>query len=1683
MRLKSIELIGFKSFVDRTVITFEQGITGIVGPNGCGKCVHGDTRVPLSDGRVMRISELVKGALKNADDIQQMDDGEYTYDNPDDISVLSLDSHSMKMVPRPVLAFVKRTSPEKLLKIATRSGREITATEYHPFFLFDGVSLRTARADELNAGTYIASPRHLPVNAIHDEIYIRANASQQGYVEYSADGSVSISGAPQAIPLKIATGLSKEWGRFLGYILSEGQNSSWSDQVRFVNGDEAVVADFCQITETLFGKKPVVKQYKKGSSDCLIFSSVLCDLVDNTFGITRGGHSSTKKIPPQIFSAPGSVAWAFLSALIEGDGCVCIDRSNKKRKIAYIEYATASEELAKGLSTLLLRFGVRSIIRPKKKRATNSNGPYRTYYSVYIYGTDNLEKMSRGLTLVSRKKEILEEAASLAQPAAMLDIIPSVAGKGKLFDGLWKEADCHIDRDHPLRGRVEAYREGRCNPSRKGLREAVSYLRQNSETWNDNLEDKAKMLETVSDSDIYWDEITSVEKIAGEEWVYDLCVEDTHNFVANDFIVHNSNVVDSIRWVMGEQSAKHLRGDEMSDVIFSGSDARSATGMASVFLTFDNSDGRAPAEYASYSEIAVGRRLYRSGESEYYINKVPCRLKDIIELFLGTGIGTKAYSIVEQGQIGRIVSARPEERRMLLEEAAGISKFKMRKEAALRKIEATKQNLARLADIIAELERQKNSLHRQAKKAERYKEFADELKNLELTIASHQYRRYMAELDDLKAKLLSTTEEEASKAVSVSNEETAIDSSRIELAETERELNSLQEKVYELQNQVRLTEAEEKFMTEQLGQKKASCDESGSKIEDMKVKKQSAEENLDAANSAKVAADVELASSEEMVSEIQARASSFQTAYDNAAGRVDEFRREVMDCVRSASEAKARLEQIERQDIELAGKIAKNQTEIDAVDKKILEVEATSVEWSNNLGEMANTKNSISLEAESLTSDTDRLRSELQHNEISLKEFSQMLSLKKSRFLSLSELQSNFDGYQDGVRAVLKRRSGIIGTINDLIETEPPYETAVSAVLGEKIQYVVVKSHEEGVEAIDYLKTQATGRSTFVPLEVRTASEEGPMPLASGVIGPMTNYVRFPDEYKKIGQYLFGDVVLVEDLQKALQVWGENGYRKTLVTLDGEVVDPYGAVSGGRGGNVGGQFLAQRREIAELTAEVARLTSEVAAYEKMVGDLRTRVQVNEARIARLKNSLHTHEVEAVHKERDVMSLRQELENWRKQRDRLTVEVAAFAEERESGSKEKNERSAETEKAAARQDQLETDISNILNDTERIKKELAAVSEELTAKRVGLASRQEQSLNLDREVKRLVTLISEIETAISNEMSFITETNLEIASTTAALAKAREEIQKLVQDIAVATSGQTELKVRYDSLAETLRARELRIRELRKNHEEVKNRLHDLQLVETKASEKLYYLSREVQERYHIDIASSHEDYKDDERLEKMAARVQELKDRIEKIGAVNTDAITEYESVVQRYDFLSKQCEDLNISLETLHKAIIRINRTSKERFVETFNAVNDRFHVLFPKLFQGGKAELLMLDHENVLESEIEIVAQPPGKKLQNIGLLSGGEKALTAVALIFSIFLIKPSPFCLLDEVDAPLDDANIDRFNELVREMSKLSQFILITHNRRTMELADVLYGVTMEEAGMSKVVSVKLEHVGS
>lgn len=1147
-----------------------------------------------------------------------------------------------------------------------------------------------------------------------------------------------------------------------------------------------------------------------------------------------------------------------------------------------------------------------------------------------------------------------------------------------------------------------------------------------------------------------------------------------------------SNLVDAIRWVMGEMSAKHLRGSAMEDVIFNGCESRPPMGMSQIFLTFDNSDGRAPAEYSQYSEIQVGRRLYRSGESEYFINKTQCRLKDVIDLFLGTGVGTKAYSIVEQGMVGTIVSAKPEDRRMLIEEAAGISKFKARKEAALRKMESTRLNLARLTDILNELTRQINSLNRQAKKAERYTRISSELRERELALAATRFASLRKEIDELSINCEKLRENEAASSAELSGFEAEMESARLSLTEFERELDGVQQDIYRVQHAIKFYESESQHRRKELASLSERNLADSIELAEIADRVSQLDKNIDEFNSQLAAADLRLAGSSDLVTGLDNEVMDLRKNHEDLRAECDNVQQEVIASGEAIANLNAKIENLDRRRVETCGRIANDQAGIDSIDRRRTELLSELDRRKNELDGARQLKLQLTQEQDAIVLNLSHERACLVDSEMNLQSVRDELADKRSRLNSIIELRKNLEGYRDGVRAVLSRQdttgeklAGFLGTVSELLETDAEYETALGAVLGERLQYVVVHSHKEGAEAIDYLRQAASGRSSFIPLKVRNAKTSGAMPSGDGVVGPMRNFVRMNDDYRNICDYLLGDVVLVDDLNRALNLWEKGKYQKTFVTRDGCVVDPSGIISGGMGTGIEEQFIAQKRRAKELEEEVSHLTGELTRAEGETQKLRDRVKSIEEHSEGLRRSSHGEEIKFVGHEHDLARAHEELTRCESERDRLTVELAALTEELRQVELEKVDSELALEQHLTNRASAEAKLKDAQSALAGLGNELGGREQKLTDLKVELAQAEERQASVNRELADIIRQRTIALIAIGRIQS-------EIEAGKQRSAVLANEIEGMRADIDIAMRASTKLaqtqriiKQRYEDGQSALRERELQIREVRKRHDESISRVHelDIKLTEHRGNEK--HLLDGIRERYHIDLAGSFEEYvKPDLNLEIEEQAVAELKDKIEKIGPVNVDAIKEFDDLNMRQEFLSRQHTDLTASLENLSKAIQKINRTSRQRFRRAFDSVNEQFQMLFPKLFRGGRASLVLTDEENLLETGIEIIAQPPGKKLQSITLLSGGERALTAVALIFSIFLIKPSPFCLLDEVDAPLDDANIDRFNELIRCMTPHSQFILITHNKRTMELADLLYGVTMEEPGVSKIVSVRL-----
>lgn len=1156
-----------------------------------------------------------------------------------------------------------------------------------------------------------------------------------------------------------------------------------------------------------------------------------------------------------------------------------------------------------------------------------------------------------------------------------------------------------------------------------------------------------------------------------------------------------SNIVDAIRWVLGEHAPSYLRSKALEDVIFAGSDAAGPLGMAEVTLTFDNDDGAAPPGYESYHEIQVTRRTFRDGESEFFINKVPCRLKDIAELFLDTGAGARGYAIIEQGKILTIVNARPEEKRMIVEEAAGVAKFRVRKKEAERKMENTRANLARVTDILDEVKRQLGSLERQVRRAEKYKALKEDLRLLDLRIAVRKFRGLMQERAKTGSDLAGREASLLALRAELSRLEAEIESQRLRKAEAETALGSLRDAGGRLKEEVVRREAEVGGSTRQLEELRATIAEAAAAIAAFESEVAGIEVRLRESGEAAARRREDAAAAAGRCAGLKRVAEAAREEYLRHKDLSDQARSDLIVRVNLHSNARSSADSHQK-------RIEDKQRERERQAALLAEARSAAENAGREAAEARRTEETAREElscAERAWEETGALLagsvSRLEAAAGSHRKVEGLLQAAVSRRETLSRLYERKDWASSGVRAVLRHYTGrenaggdaegagIYGVIGDLVETDAQFEKAVEAVLGERMQSIVVRDHNEGLSALRYLKETREGRGSFVPVSLRTRHDSPAYVGEEGVIAPLTEIVRVPEECSDLAQGLLGGALLVRDMECAMRLWNRNGVWNTYVTLDGDLVTAEGALVGGAQTEGGSGILAVKREMRDLEKEIAGLTEEMArleAEEEAVRRDRVTLEArkeeafrrreeaaaalggSEKRRARLEEAFAQvrDQQDRIEQEREYQ--RAELE--RIQEEFRTSQEAAQLSEQAKGEEEERVRlllAALEEKRIAGEDaqerlhEAEIELTELAGRNQAEEQSLAALADALAAKREQVEEMRRKKAAHEERCEVLAAAIEAGRIAVEEDA--------------AALSRLQERIDALLGE-----------KAGIDAAVDSL---EGTAKDERRRESESAERISDLRVAVQRVESDLANLDSLTYNRYEVHPADlpALEEEGDPEaeagELVAWEARAGEIRDKMAAIGDVNLAALEEHRELSERHAFLSSQKEDLEKSLDDLAKAIQRINRTTRERFSETFDKINEKLAEVFPKLFLGGRAFLTLLEEDNLLETGVELVLQPPGKKLLPLNSFSGGEKSLAAAAMILSIFLVKPSPFCLLDEADSALDDANIDRFNALVREMSTRHQFLLITHNKRTMELADSLYGITMEKPGVSKVVSVK------
>src|SRR6267142_2657126 len=1153
-----------------------------------------------------------------------------------------------------------------------------------------------------------------------------------------------------------------------------------------------------------------------------------------------------------------------------------------------------------------------------------------------------------------------------------------------------------------------------------------------------------------------------------------------------------SNVVDAIRWAMGEQSAKHLRGRAMEDVIFSGSESRPATGMAEVSLTFQNDGRLVPPQYAGFGEITVTRRLFRNGDSDYEINKAACRLLDITELFLGTGVGTRAYSIIEQGRIGLIVSAKPEDRRAIIEEAAGVTKYKARRRQAERKLDATEQNLLRLSDVVCEVKQRLQSLERSAKKAEKFRELRGQLRELELLAACRQFLGLRDTESAQVHELDQAAEAEKVLLAHAARLEAGLSAERLQLLEDEKKVQELTEHSHRVDKQLKLSEQEIEFAKrerEAIAARQVQYEEEVSLL-GVRLSLLAREEEGLRIEQQKLAD----ASAEDQAKQRQAE-ESLQSALQEiqeAQHAVEGERHHAVSVLTRLANHRTNLVNLEKRESALSGRVQKTSSEKEQLEARAQEIARQRDELAHKLQQTQARRRELHEHKLATEADLAAGRTEQRDTEAELIKLREELADRRSRLTSLLELQKNFEGYGRGVKAILlrdedeRRRDGVYGLVADVLRTDARHERAVEAVLGERLQLVLVESHAAGLRAVDYLKQAAQGRASFIPLtemeQLPLVPEAAELPAPEGTVRAV-DVVHCAPEHDRLKRYLLADVFLCDTLATALALWSRDPGERTFVTADGEVVDREGIVSGGSLEGVADGLLHKRREVQELAETVQELEARLALSTSQAEELAARIQSLETEVKRLQHDEREEELSQLRLERDVGRLQEELARLSQRDQVLRHEIEQLQQALAEVEREEAQSRDAVAGGESEQQEREARLRALQGDLLRAREQAESVQAEVTRAKVSAAAVAERLEGVARSLARLAEQRAEIEGRREKLQSELVQGKERASALEARGEVTRAELAALLKSGEEMREELGRARALYDQAQERLRGGDEEVREARSGLEQVARRRSDAELKMQEIRLTVQHLEQGTRERHLMELAEVAQARREDALgldAAEAESRMSALREKVDALGEVSLTAIDEAKEVGERFTFLTAQKQDLEDSLRKLRSAIERIDRTSKERFRETFHLVNDRFQQVFPRLFRGGYAELQLLEDaaNPAAEPGVEIVAQPPGKKLVSVNLLSGGEKALTAVSLIFAIFLIKPTPFCLLDEVDAPLDEANVGRYNEMVREMCRSSQFIVITHNKRTMEGADSLYGVTMEEPGISKIVSVKL-----
>lgn len=1143
-----------------------------------------------------------------------------------------------------------------------------------------------------------------------------------------------------------------------------------------------------------------------------------------------------------------------------------------------------------------------------------------------------------------------------------------------------------------------------------------------------------------------------------------------------------SNISDAIRWVLGEQSMKSLRGAKSEDIIFAGTQARKSLGFAEVSIVIDNNDNKLPIEY---SEVTVTRKIYRSGETGYFINKVPCRLKDILELFMDTGIGKDGYSIIGQGKIDEILSNKSEDRRHIFEEAAGIVKYRTRKQESEKKLEQTKLNLLRINDILAEIEANIEPLKLQSDKAKQFLDLREELKSIEVGLFIYNINTYKEKLEQLvKDEDIITSQKEAEdskmEALQASKEEL-----RQVVDDITAQIENMQNIGFESSNKIEKINSEIGISNERIQNNSANKQrleaeilEVKNRIEELKEEQKQKLEKKTNLTSNKEKFEKELAEKEAELAELSKKLSAKEL-------EIEGKKQIVQDNIDKKYELAAEIntQDVNYENLEKRKKQLKN--EIDSVISELDSTRYGKNEISKGFYDIESKRNIAVENLEKSVQAKEQNMQKLKQYEEEISKLTYTQRMKQARHQFLIETEKEKEGYNKTVKSLLvacdkdsSLNKGIHGVLANLISVEKEYETAIEMCLGQSLQNVVTSTEQDAKKMIEYLRSNSLGRASFLPIASVQGKKLDKLTKLDGVIGIASDLVKCKKEYEQIILSLLGRTVVVEDMDTAIALAKKDKYSFRIVTLKGDIISSSGSISGGSVQTKTVNILGRSREIEDLEKELKKLEKQIADKTAEKEEYASSIGDSIEQTAKLEKELQEIEIVYATEKQKMVAVEENITRLENRLAKLKEEVTQTEKQKEENRLLKEQKEAEIQELTQQIEELNKVIEEFALNNKDNQKYIDDLNFDITNLKISVTSFDESESSIEEMVERISQDIKNNEQSIENKnqnILAITEENTKLEQT---ITEYNNQIEQIKQEVTNSGTKVEELKQERIAKNEKLVNTENEIQSQFSTLESLKEQIIKLDVKKTKLEQDLQQVVESLWNEYEL-TPNSTEEYQKPNNVATAQKQVNSLRNKIKDLGSINIDSIKEYKKTKERYDFMSEQRLDLENTASKLRKIIGDMTTTMQNQFKEKFELINKNFNEVFTELFNGGKAELILENEENILECGIDIRVQPPGKKLQNMMLLSGGEKAFTAIALLFAILKINPAPFCILDEIEAALDDVNVYRFAEYLKKFCKQTQFLVITHRKGTMEAGDSVYGVTMEENGISKLLSIKLK----